>query len=351
MAATVAALLSATALRCPELARARATPGTDRSLRQLAPSRFRIALQPLQVAAHLRGMLVAQIDVFLQRLVDDVFQPCRHFMIQPHRRHWRAIHDGFANHGRAFAVEGNIARRHFVQHCAKREKIAARIQFPPAHLLRRHVGDGAQHRAGAGQVRLVQRLGVVGSVALADPRPAHLRQTEVENLGVAALGDEDVRRLDVAMDDALGVRGVERIRDLNRQRDKLVILHRTRADGVLERQAIEKLHGDERLAFMLVNVVNGADVGMIQRRSGLRLALEAGQSLRIFGDIVGQEFQRDKAAELEVLRLVNHAHAAAAQLLDDAVMRDGLTDHVCPITRRESYVRGWGKSMKRPSPT
>ena len=36
-------------------------------------------------------------------------------------------------------------------------------------------------------------------------------EAEVENFGVAALGDENIRRLDVAVDDALGVRGIERV--------------------------------------------------------------------------------------------------------------------------------------------
>ena len=40
-------------------------------------------------------------------------------------------------------------------------------------------------------------------------------QTEVENLGVSALGHEDVGRLNVAMDDALGMCGVEAAGDLN----------------------------------------------------------------------------------------------------------------------------------------
>jgi hypothetical protein len=54
--------------------------------------------------------------------------------------------------------------------------------------------------------------------------------------------------------------------------------------------------------------------------------------LRIFGDIVRQEFQSDKAAEFDVLSLVDHTHAAAAEFLDDPVMRDGPPDHW-----RESY--------------
>ena len=45
------------------------------------------------------------------------------------------------------------------------------------------------------------------------------------------------------------------------------------------------------------------------------------------GNIFGQEFERDEATKLGVLGLVDDAHAPAAELLDDAVMRDGLADH------------------------
>jgi hypothetical protein len=41
------------------------------------------------------------------------------------------------------------------------------------------------------------------------------RQAEIEQLGVAAIGHEDVRRLDVAVDDPFGVRGFERIGELH----------------------------------------------------------------------------------------------------------------------------------------
>jgi hypothetical protein len=41
---------------------------------------------------------------------------------------------------------------------------------------------------------------------------------------------------------------------------------------VLERPALEKLHGDEVLACVLVNVVDSADIGMVQSRSRLSIA-------------------------------------------------------------------------------
>jgi hypothetical protein len=63
--------------------------------------------------------------------------------------------------------------------------------------------------------------------------------------------------------------------------------------------------------------------------------------LRIPRNIVGQELQGDEAMQLYVLGLVHHTHTTATELLDDAIVRDGLPNH-----SRESYVREAGKSMK-----
>ena len=104
---------------------------------------------------------------------------------------------------------------------------------------------------------------------------------------------------------------------------KTVSFQRAPSDPVLKRHAVQKLHGDERLAVLLADVVNRADVGMIQRGSGLRFALKAGERLRVAGNLVGQELERDEAVQARVLGFVNDTHAAAAELLDDAVVRDG----------------------------
>jgi hypothetical protein len=40
-----------------------------------------------------------------------------------------------------------------------------------------------------------------------------------------------------------------------------------------------------------------------------------------------QELDRHAAPELEILGLVDHAHAAAAELREDPVARDGGADH------------------------
>jgi hypothetical protein len=98
---------------------------------------------------------------------------------------------------------------------------------------------------------------------------------------------------------------------------------------------LEIFHRDERFAVFLAEVVNGADVGMIERRSGLRFTLETAQRLRIAGDFVGKEFQRHEAVQARVLGFVNHTHAAAAEFFENAVMRNGLPDHWPRILRWE----------------
>ncbi len=93
---------------------------------------------------------------------------------------------------------------------------------------------------------------------------------------------------------------------------------------MLQRQPVQKLHGDERFAVLVVNFVDGADVRMIQGRGSLGFALEAAECLRVFGYVVRQELKGDEATEFDILGLVDHTHPAATELLDDAVVRDRL---------------------------
>ena len=110
---------------------------------------------------------------------------------------------------------GKHARRHLVQDRAEGKQIAARVQFLGARLLRRHVGDRAHGRSRTGQMRLRCCPSPDGVAAL------YFRQAEIQNLGVAAIGDENVGRLDIAVNDAFGMRGVQRIGNLNRDRKQL----------------------------------------------------------------------------------------------------------------------------------
>ena len=106
-------------------------------------------------------------------------------------------------------------------------------------------------------------------------RLRELREAEVEYLHLAAFGDEDVRRLDVAVDDAGRVRGVERVGDL----DGIVEEQRPSAaacrDAPAQRRAVEHLHDEERQVAVLADVIERADVRMVERRRRAGLALKA----------------------------------------------------------------------------
>src|ERR1700730_6733660 len=94
-----------------------------------------------------------------------------------------------------------------------------------------------------------------------------------------------------------------------------------------ECDAIQKRHHAERLPILLVDFMNCSDICMVQSRSGLCFTAKAAQDLSISGHFVGQKLQRNKAIEFGVLGFEYYAHPAGAQLLDDAIVQDGLADH------------------------
>jgi hypothetical protein len=74
------------------------------------------------------------------------------------------------------------------------------------------------------------------------------------------------------------------------------------------------------VAVSLVDIVDGTDIGVIQRRGCTRFAAETLEHLRIVGHVVGEKLQRNEAAESSVLGSVHNPHTAFAQLFDNAVM-------------------------------
>src|SRR6202034_1647247 len=130
-----------------------------------------------------------------------------------------------------FSGEGQLAGGHFVEHDGEGEEVGAGVEILAADLFGRHIGDGADGGAGSGDVLGAfadggERVaGVVDVVLFCVGVGAGLfGEAEVENFGVAAAGDEDVGGLDVAMDDAGGVSGVEGVGDFNADVEELIDL-------------------------------------------------------------------------------------------------------------------------------
>ena len=68
------------------------------------------------------------------------------------------------------------------------------------------------------------------------------------------------------MHDAVVVCGAQRVRDLHHDVDDFVEGEGAGLEPAPQADALEKLHGDERLAFAILDVENRADVGMVERR-------------------------------------------------------------------------------------
>src|SRR5580700_1458819 len=124
------------------------------------------------------------------------------------------------------------------------------------------------------------------------------------------------------MNDAFGMGDIESVRDFYRQIEEKIEFKRATRYAMLQGRAFEKFHHDEGMAVVLGDFVNSADIWVIQSGSSARFSAKTFQSLRIAGDVFGQKFQGDEAAEFGVFSLVHHAHSTAAQLLQDAVVRN-----------------------------
>jgi hypothetical protein len=99
----------------------------------------------------------------------------------------------------------------------------------------------------------------------------NLGQSEVQNLYRAVGLDLDVAGLQIAMCDALLVRGFERVTYLRCDSQSFIKRHRP-----FGRLALDKLHHQ----IIRADVVNLADVGMIQRGDRFGFTLETLRELR-----------------------------------------------------------------------
>src|SRR5262245_6838796 len=102
-----------------------------------------------------------------------------------------------------------------------------------------------------------------------------LGEAEVEQLRVAALRYENIRWFHISMNDPGAVRGIERIGDAGAHRHQLFDRQGTDVQAIPQRLAIEPLHCDEWLTVVLCNLIDRADMGMIQCGGGARFAPES----------------------------------------------------------------------------
>jgi hypothetical protein len=286
-----------------------------------------VAQKAADVFRHVRGGSVASRFVLFEGLRDDGFDVVRqpvHHAAQP--RGLLFAYD--ARHfGERLAVQivGRAIGQQFVGDDAKGVDVGSRIdQIGIAgDLLRAHIGNRANHLTGAG----VQRRADVGVDGAG--------QTEVEHLRLTRRVDEDVRRLEIAMDDAFLVGVFDRVADLDEQPQTFRDAQRPLGDVVVERASAHQLHREVRLDAVRrigdARVVHLRDAGMLKASEKLGLVLEAPQA-RGIPEPRTNHLQRHAAVGALLFGLVDHAHGAFPDDAQDAVRPDSVRKVAAGLT-------------------
>src|SRR4051812_15179585 len=138
-------------------------------------------------------------------------------------------------------------------------------------------------------------------------------------LTVAIRTNFDVRRLQIAMNDALLVSGGERLGNLPRDGQRFGQRQWASRDPIRQRGALDELHHERVRVAGVFKAVDGGDVRVIDRGEQLRLAVESGQLQRVGGAECRQHLDRDVAAKLRVPRAIDLAHPTGADGLLNVV--------------------------------
>ena len=183
-----------------------------------------------------------------------------------------------------------------------------------------------------------------------------LGEPEIDDLDVPLVGDHHVTGLEIAVHDAFVVGEREGLADLERVRDDGLGVERAFENDVGELASPDELHRDERHAIFVSDLEDRRDVGMLERGGRFRFLNEALPAIRIRGlDGLGKHFDGELAIELGIPRAVDLAHPAAADLLDDLVVRKCASDQSFPslnpsganqIVRRSANGGQTGRSLR-----
>ncbi len=202
--------------------------------------------------------------------------------------------------GIGLAEERHPAGQALVEHQPERVQVGTAVELAAAHLLGREVLRRAHHHVVAGQV-------LAGGVeSLGDP--------EVGEHHTPVGGDEDVARLDVAVDEAGTVGGIECGGDARADVDRqLRAQPRLDVEELAQALAVDELHDDGLAPAVLEHVVHGDDVRVGEAGDGDRLAAEALGDDRVGGQARLEPLQRHLAVEGEVRRQPHLGHPALRQ--------------------------------------
>src|ERR1700730_10929119 len=261
----------------------------------------------------LAAAAVALVRALGQHPAEHLINPGRQLGPQHRRHRGRLLHVRPDDRRVQVLLERHPPGQALIQHAPQRVLIRQPQHRRAPDLLRRHVVDRAQELPRRGQP--ATRHGVLGD--------AEVRQVDVIGIGVVAAPlDQQVPRLHVPVHQPLAVRRVQRPRRLPDQEQGGRGQHPAALlDHLPQVRPGHVPHRDVQQVILGAHVVDGDHVRVVQRGRDPRLLQEPGPEHVIGGQLRRQYLQRDDAAQPEVLRLIDHAHPAAAE------------HRACPVAR------------------
>jgi len=203
--------------------------------------------------------------------------------------------------------ERRVAGQELEQHAAERVDVRARVDAVAADLLGGDVVEGADEGTGRGHPGRCLDLA----------REPEVGQVDV--LAGAAL-DQDVARLDVAVNESALVRRVERRGDLGDDRGRVLGRQRPpRPQQPAQVGAVDQVHGHEQQPVLLAGVMDRDHVRVADRDRDPRLLAEAAPEALVLGQGRRDHLQRDHVVEREVGGAIDDAHPALARNALDSV--------------------------------
>src|ERR1039458_4854974 len=95
---------------------------------------------------------------------------------------------------------------------------------------------------------------------------------------------------------------VQRIGDLDAKFKDVTQFHGTLFNLVLESLSLQEFHGDKDLPLVFANLINRANIGMVERRCGAGFPLKSYECLTVPGQLTRKERSEEHTSELQSLR-------------------------------------------------
>ena len=222
------------------------------------------------------------------------------------------------------AAEYRLSGQQLVDDDAERPDVGALIGGFALGLFGTHVRGSSHEHSDLRGVHHCEGRRVIHAGPAARALERRLGETEIQDLHHARGRDLDVGRLQVAMDDAFLVRGLDAVDDLTQDRQRVAERHRS-----LQCLAFDILHDQ----IVRSDVVEVTDVGVVQGRDRARFAGEALRELDV------RDFDRDVAIEARVVGAIHLAHATFADQRRDFVRTKCVAWGECHRVTRFYYER------------